>query len=50
MIRTIKDNYILVILVTIIKFSGQGVEAFCVIGFCVRALERFALLGSALER
>jgi len=28
MIRTIKDNYILVILVTIIKFSGQGVEAF----------------------
>ena len=38
MIRTIKDNYILVILVTIIKFSGQGVEAFCVIAFCVRAL------------
>ena len=40
MIRTIKDNYILVILVTIIKFSGQGVFA----------LRRFALLRSALER
>ena len=50
MIRTIKDNYIMVILVTIIKFSGQGVEAFCVIGFCVRALERSAFCVIALER
>ena len=50
MIVSIKDNYILVILVTIIKFSGQGVEAFCVIGFCVRALERSAFCVIALER